>query len=66
VTWVEVDVDSDGQNELVLAGSAAGKIAPEHGYQPLTPSVGPEPGAHTSHFFINGKLYSSWDQVPDE
>lgn len=66
VTWVEVDVDNDGENELVLAGSAAGKIAPEHGYQPLTPSVGPEPGAHASHFYINGKLYSSWDQVPEE
>jgi polar amino acid transport system substrate-binding protein len=66
VTWVEVDVDSDGQNELVLAGSAAGKIAPEHGYRPLTTSVGPEPAAHPSHFYINGKLYSSWDQVPEE
>ncbi|MET0792385.1 MAG: transporter substrate-binding domain-containing protein [Polyangiaceae bacterium] len=66
VTWVEVDVDSDGVNELVLAGSAAGKIAPEHGYQPLTTSVGPEPAAHASRFYINGKLYSSWDQVPEE
>ena len=66
VTWVEVDVDSDGENELVLAGSAAGKIAPEHGYQPMTTSVGPEPAARASHFFINGKLYSSWEQVPEE
>jgi polar amino acid transport system substrate-binding protein len=64
VTWVEVDVDSDGQNELVLAGSAAGKIAPEHGYRPFTPSTGAEPEP-ASHFFINGKLYTSWDQVPE-
>lgn len=68
VTWVEIDVDNDGQNELVLAGSAAGKIAPEHGYQPLTvgAGVGPEPGPRASHFFIGGKLYNSWDQVPEE
>ncbi|MEO6601574.1 MAG: transporter substrate-binding domain-containing protein [Polyangiaceae bacterium] len=66
VTWVEVDVDGDGKNELVLAGSAAGKIAPEHGYKPLTTSVGPEPAPHASHFFIDGKLYNSWDQVPEE
>lgn len=66
VTWVEIDVDSDGVNELVLAGSAAGKIAPEHGYQPLTTSVGPEPAPHAAHFFINGKLYNTWDEVPEE
>ena len=68
VTWVEIDVDSDGVNELVLAGSAAGKIAPEHGYRPLTSSVsvGPEPAPHTAHFFINGKLYKTWEEVPDE
>ncbi len=66
VRWLEIDIDSDGVNELVLSGSAAGKIAPEHGYRPLTTAVGPEPAPHASHFFIDGKLYDSWDQVPDQ
>jgi polar amino acid transport system substrate-binding protein len=66
VTWVVVDVDSDGLNELVLAGTAAGKTAPATGYQPLTTAASPGPAAHPPHYFINGKLYNTWDAVPEE
>jgi ABC-type amino acid transport substrate-binding protein len=61
--WIRTDVDGDGQVELVLDGKRAGTQAPSGSYTLLASAPaaqGPE------RYFIEGKTYTGWDQVPEE
>jgi hypothetical protein len=63
LNWVRADMDGDGTMELILAGEAAGTTPPTHAY-----SVNPNPAMMKTgtpeKYYINGKFYNSWDQVP--
>jgi ABC-type amino acid transport substrate-binding protein len=65
LNWVRADMDGDGTMELIMVGDAAGTAPPEHPY-----AVNQNPSmmmksATPEKYYINGKFYNSWDQVPD-
>ncbi len=64
VPWILADVDGDGEEELMLQGDAAGE-APPSGYvmRPLGESR--RSGLDHVGFFVDGKRYESWDDVPE-
>lgn len=64
LNWIRADVDGDGLVELVMGSAYAGPEAPESGYDVLT--TGDSAGSTDSRFYIEGTLYSSWNEVPDE
>jgi len=59
--WIRVDMDGDGTLEIVLNGDAAGTEPPEYAYD-----VHPSDAANTDQFYIAGKYYNSWEEVPDK
>lgn len=59
--WIRVDVDGDGQLEIVLNGEAAGTSAPDHAYGVYYSDAG-----NTDQYYIGGKYYNSWDDVPEK
>jgi ABC-type amino acid transport substrate-binding protein len=63
LNWVEVDVDNDGKTELVLILTSSGVHPPKDTYSVFeknnsTPKV-------DQRYFIQGKYYDSWEEVPD-
>ena len=62
LNWIRVDVDGDGKYELVLEGDQAGLAPPSSSYDVFYSSE----GGSDNRFYINGKVYESWDEVPDE
>jgi len=63
LNWVSSDVDADGFTELVLLGHKAGTQAPVNTYSLLSQSGVASKG---SHYVIEGKVYSSWESVPEK
>lgn len=59
--WIRVDVDGDGMLEVVLNGEAAGTEAPDNAYGVYYSDAG-----NTDQFYIGGKYYNSWEEVPDK
>lgn len=64
--WIQVDVDGDGQSELLLDGAAAGVQPPEGSYQVF--SVDPEKPKTglRLRYLVNGQPYDNWEDVPTE
>lgn len=62
LNWITADVDGDGTMELILDGTAAGTAPPERSYGV---TMGGQPSM-SNGYFIEGKKYSSWDDVPQE
>lgn len=62
LNWVRADVDGDGTMELVLAGEKAGTEAPDNAYNIRYT----EPSNQSGQFYVNGKMYDSWNEVPNE
>jgi hypothetical protein len=64
LNWISTDVDGDGRMEYVLNGNA-GDQAPTNSY-----SVWFDNSSGTSdtssRYYIEGKYYNSWNQVPDK
>jgi polar amino acid transport system substrate-binding protein len=66
LTWIRVDLDGDGDAELVLDGTSAGENPPETGYGVPGPDGRPsgtrsdDPG-----YVIERKEYPDWQSVPD-
>jgi ABC-type amino acid transport substrate-binding protein len=64
LNWVRADLDGDGTMELIMVGEAAGTSPPVHPY-----SVNSKPAmmkqGNPEKYYINGKFYNSWDQVPE-
>jgi polar amino acid transport system substrate-binding protein len=63
LNWLASDVDGDGFPELVLSGDKAGTSAPQHSY-----GITSQPGTSSdqvSRFVIDGRLYPTWESVPD-
>lgn len=67
LNWIQTDVDGDGRMEYVLHGDEGGTAAPSSSYsvyfnQPGS-TASPNPA---SRYYIQGKYYESWNQVPDK
>jgi len=64
LNWITADVDGDGTMEFILDGNAAGTAPPERSYGVSKGSaMSGKPGINNG-YFIEGKKYSSWDDVP--
>jgi polar amino acid transport system substrate-binding protein len=64
VTWIEADVDGDGRRELVPPGHLVGTAPPARRYQVFAPAS-PQTG-HAQRYMVEGRLYESWDDIPNE
>lgn len=60
LSWIQVDINNDGVNELVLKGISAGLEAPEEAYSVFYDSN------QSKGFYINEVYYTSWDKVPEK
>ena len=66
LNWVRADMDGDGKMELILQGDVAGIAPPEYAYGVYTDQSLVKKTYNPDRFYIDGKLYNSWDQVPQE
>ncbi|RLD82760.1 MAG: hypothetical protein DRJ15_00525 [Bacteroidetes bacterium] len=66
LNWVRADMDGDGTMELILDGNAAGTAPPEYTYGVSSDQSMVKKQVNTDRYYINGKFYNSWDQVPQE
>lgn len=66
LNWVRADMDGDGQMELILDGNAAGTTPPEYTYGVGSDQSMVKKQGSSERYYIDGKLYNSWDQVPQE
>jgi len=66
LNWIRADVDGDGNMELVLDGNAAGTAPPEYTYGVHSDQSMVKKTNDPGRYYINGKFYNSWDQVPQE
>jgi polar amino acid transport system substrate-binding protein len=62
VEWISADINGDGVPEYVPDSDKAGASAPQHVYT-LNSDV-PKKGS-SPHYYLGGKLYNSWTDVPD-
>lgn len=63
VRWIRADVDGDGDEEISLNGTEAGEKPPEWVYRPVSSKTPGEPQKRVE-FFVNGKAYESWEDIP--
>lgn len=66
LNWIRADMDGDGNMELILVGDAAGTAPPEHPYGVSNDQSMVKKPVSTDRYYINGKFYNNWDQVPQE
>ena len=62
LNWIRADIDGDNNFELVLLGSEAGLEAPGNAYNVFYT----QPGNFSDRYFINGKFYNDWGDVPEQ
>ena len=60
LSWISADIDGDGILELILVGDKAGVNPPENSYD-----IDNSQEDTTGGFYINGKHYVSWEDVPE-
>lgn len=65
LNWIQADVDGDGKTEMVLSGNRAGKQAPSDIYNLALQNTESVMVADNSRYYIEGKVYDSWNQIPD-
>ena len=66
LSWIRVDVDGDGQIELVQGGEKIGPDAPVGAYDVAYTSRSLAEIEGRKRYWINGKLYEDWDNVREE
>jgi len=66
LNWIHADADGDGELELVLEGDAAGTQPPENTYGVYPQETLARKGENPNKYYIGGKMYYNWDDVPDE
>lgn len=65
LNWIHADMDGDGKLELILQGNEAGSSAPEQVYGLHAQSLVNYSNS-LSRYYIDGKIYSGWDNVPQQ
>jgi len=66
LNWVRADMDGDGELELILDGDAAGTAPPKNAYGVYSGQSVVKRTDGKDKYYIKGKMYNSWDQVPQE
>jgi ABC-type amino acid transport substrate-binding protein len=64
LNWIQMDIDGDGNLELVLDGNQAGEESPIYTYGLFMDLSYIEKPSSTKRYFVNGQLYEDWDDVP--
>lgn len=68
LNWIRTDIDGDGMTELVYGGQGRGSREPVDGYAlfetPTSNDVALDLEAANRRFYIEGKYYDSWAEVP--
>ena len=64
LNWIQMDVDGDGNLELVLDGTNAGLESPTHTYGLFMDLSYNEKPEEPKRYFIDGKMYEDWENVP--
>jgi len=64
LNWIQMDIDGDGNLELVLDGDQAGEESPKNTYGLFMDLSYVEKADTPTRYFINGHLYEDWDNVP--
>jgi polar amino acid transport system substrate-binding protein len=62
--WIQADVDGDGLAEYVPRSDQVGPNPPDRSYKLFAERAASAP-AQADHFYFGGKVYSSWNAVPD-
>ena len=62
--WIQADVDGDGLPEYVPRTDQVGLTPPDHSYKLFVDRAGTD-NPQNSHFYLGGKVYSTWTNVPD-
>jgi len=65
LNWIRVDVDGDGQTELVPMNPRAAAIPQTAGYKILSPDKSGGHADETDRYYIDGQTYEGWDNVPE-
>jgi len=65
LNWIQMDIDGDGNLELVLDGNQAGTESPTNTYGLYMDLSYVEKSNTPKRYFINGNLYEDWDNVPE-
>ena len=65
LNWIQMDIDGDGNLELVLDGDQAGEESPRYTYALFMDLSYVEKPKTSERYFINGNLYEDWDNVPN-
>ncbi len=65
LNWIRADIDGDGKYEFVLDGTQAGMEEPTSAYEVYIDQPASEQDS-VSSYYIDGKLYNSWEDVPVE
>lgn len=60
--WIRADIDGDGLMELVGSGESVGSEGPERGYDIASNGS----GNAVDRFFIEGNMYETWEDIPEE
>lgn len=63
LNWIVADVNGDGQTELIMSGEHAGGQAPGPSYNVFVDTTRSNVD-QTHNYYINGVLYTSWEEVP--
>ena len=66
LNWIRADMDGDGTMELILEGDIAGTAPPQYTYGVYSNQSLVKKADSPERFYIKGKMYNSWDQVPQE
>jgi len=64
LNWIQADVNGDGKVELVGGSGSNGGIKPSNGYRVNQNDSSQYPVASGNTYYINGKVYTNWDDVP--
>ncbi len=62
--WINMDIDGDGNMELVLRGNEAGISAPKIAYGVSTKNTDIMRLSIPDKYYINGVMYYGWENIP--